>query len=159
MRPLIPVILLLAIGCEPAPVAQEPVDNLEPKSEAPAKPSVLGKWVGTIQLGEKDKANLTLDQIKEAEKQAAEFILELEVMEDGTYTVVAPGETAHGKWTFENGQLTLTDSQADSASPQDGDVQILTLENGGTKLVGTDPSGGSDSIMVFVREAEPQPVP
>ena len=147
MRFLLPLIALFAIGCDPAQTkeAEKPAETKEAKA-----PDLTGKWTGHIELGEKDKAGLTEEQAKQAEEEAANFIMELEVRPDGTYAIIAPGDEATGTWKQVGDKMTLTDSKADSNDPQSGDAQVFIHEN--DRLVGRDPSGTSDSIMVFTRE-------
>jgi hypothetical protein len=146
MRFLLPLIALLAIGCDPAPTkeADKPTETKETKA-----PDFTGKWTGHIELGEKDKAGLTEEQAKQAEDEAANFVMDLEIRTDGTYAITAPGDEATGTWKQDGDKITLIDSKTDPQNPQDGDSQVLTFEN--DRLIGREPTGASDSIMVFKR--------
>jgi hypothetical protein len=145
MRHLVPFLLLLAIGCTP----EEQATNAP--EEKPEAPSLVGKWDGHIELGAKDKAALTADDLKEAEEQASKYRMTLEVLEDGSYTVSSPTGSSSGTWKVEGSLLVLTDKDA-TDEPRTGDKQEFSVEDDGNKLVGRDPSGNSDSLMVFARQ-------
>lgn len=145
MRPLVPLLLLLAIGCNSEESATSATE------EKPQPPSLVGKWDGHIELGAKDKAALTADELKEAEEQASKYQMALEVLEDGTYKVSSPTGASEGTWKVEGSLLVLTYKDAPS-EPKTGDKQEFSVEEDGNKLVGRDPSGNSDSLMVFARQ-------
>ncbi len=125
--------LLLLIGCEPT------------------EPSLVGDWTGKIEIGDKDKALLSADDMRTVEARMKMLTMQLHVVDDGSYTLNAMDDGSKGTWAMVEGKLVLTDTVDDGENALASDKQEFTVEEAGTRLVGTDPSGGSDSKLVFTR--------
>lgn len=137
MRTLAALLALAAIGCNKPELAA---------SEKPKNAPVEGVWIGTFQPGEKDQAKLSEEERKQAKEFYAAMKLTLDLHADGTYTM--NGQEL-GKWTMKDGDVVITDDKAMADDPYKN--QTFEMQDGGDTMVGQDPTGESDSRVVFTR--------
>jgi hypothetical protein len=114
--------------------------------------SLVGTWSGKINLSEADR--------KEAGAQASAaeaMTTSLEFKEDKTFSLTM-GVPIEGTWTYADKNVTLTttkvmgmDISSIPGADKDNKPQILKVEDGGKKLVLSDPSGASGTTITFTK--------
>lgn len=115
--------------------------------------NLVGKWTGKVNLSDADR-KAAGDQAAQAESMNAA----LEFKEDKTYTLTI-GLPIEGTWVYADNNVTLTttkvmgmDVSSMPGGGKDNKPQVMKVEDGGKKLVLSDPSGTSGTTITFTKD-------
>jgi len=108
---------------------------------------LVGSYMGRFELADSDFEALTEQEQQARRDQAEQFTISIVLREDDTFTLYTSGAEGDGTWELLDGEVVLTNSEDSSLSGYDG--QILVIKDGGSTLVGKDPSGESETLMIF----------
>lgn len=120
-------------------------------SAAPKK-SPVGKWTGHLHFTLKAaaKAKLTPEQLAQQKKMAESFVIKLDILKNGTFSVTGVGQPqgSTGKWKQSGNKVTLTNDQATGTNKS----QVAVLSADGKKLTIKLPENpNADGSVIFTR--------
>jgi hypothetical protein len=114
--------------------------------------SLVGTWTGKVNLSDADR-KAAGEQAAAAESMTAT----LEFKEDKTFSL-SVGLPVEGTWTYADNNVTLTTTKVAgmdvSGMPgggADNKPQVMKVEDGGKKLVLSDPTGKSGTTLTFTK--------